>query len=141
MQEREERRSRDGGRLLLCASDSALVGAQPVRIAGPLSPWTEAVAQRCRRFEARGRRWVRRRGRVRGGEGCGRVGAGSGRHGGELVAVNLGEVVGHHQQSPLEAHLGSASSVKAGDAAVVFGVAEERLDGLFAFSIALMAVV
>ena len=67
-------------------------------------------------------------------------GPGSGPHDGELVAVNLGEVVGHHQQSPLEAHLGAASSVEAVDAAVVLGVAEQRLDGLFALSIPLMAV-
>src|SRR4029450_486488 len=67
-------------------------------------------------------------------------GRSSGPHGGELVAVNLGEVVGHHQQSPLEAPLGAASSVEAVDAVVVLGVAEQRLDGLFAFSIPLMAV-
>src|SRR5215211_3666282 len=88
-----------------------------------------------------GRRWwVRRRDRVGRGERCERVGAGSGPHGGELVAVKLVEVVGHHQQSPLEAHLGAASSVEAVDAAVVLGVAEQRLDRLFAFSIALVAV-
>jgi hypothetical protein len=55
-------------------------------------------------------------------------------------AVNLVEVVGHHQQSSLEPHLGSASSVEAVDAAVVFGVAEQRLDRLFAFSISLLAM-
>jgi hypothetical protein len=64
----------------------------------------------------------------------------SGRHGGELVTVSLGEVVGHHQQSPLKVHLGAASSVEAVDAAVVLGIAEQRLDGLFAFSIPLVAV-
>jgi hypothetical protein len=68
------------------------------------------------------------------------VGAGSVPHRGELVAVNLVEVVGHHQQSSLEPHLGSASSVEAVDAAVVFGVAEQRLDRLFAFSISLLAM-
>jgi hypothetical protein len=54
--------------------------------------------------------------------------------------VRLGDVVGHHQQSPLEAHLGPASSVEAVKAAVVFGVAEQGLDGLLAFSVALVAV-
>jgi len=68
------------------------------------------------------------------------VGAGSGPRDGELVAVNLVEVVGHHQQAPLEAHLGPASSVESVDAAVVFGVAEQRLDCLFALSIPLLAV-
>ena len=86
------------------------------------------------------RRWVRRCDRVRRGERCDCVGRVSGRHGGELVAVNLGEVVGHHQQSPLEADFGPAAPVEPVDAAVVLGVAEQRLDGLFALSIALMAV-
>ena len=66
---------------------------------------------------------------------------GLGPHDGEPVAVKLVEVVGHHQQSPLEAHLGSASSVEAVDAVVVLGVAEQGLDRLFAFSIPVMAVV
>ena len=100
----------------------------------------EAVAQRCRRFEARGRRWVRRRDRVVVGSAVTVWGPGSGRQDGELVAVSLAEVVGRHQQSPLEAHLDPASSVEATDAAVVLGVAEQGLDGLFAFSIPVVAV-
>ena len=41
--------------------------------------------------------WVGRRWRVRGVRGCGRGGAVSGRQGGYLGAMDLGEVVGHHQ--------------------------------------------
>src|SRR5205085_7853873 len=61
--------------------------------------------------------------------------AGSGPRGCELVAVELAEVVGHHQQSPLGAHLDPAAPVKAVDAVVVLGVAEQRLDGLCAFAV------
>src|ERR1019366_3870111 len=45
-------------------------------------------------------------------------GAVSGPLGGDVVAVELGEVVGCHQWSPLGAHRGAASSVKAGDTPV-----------------------
>jgi hypothetical protein len=62
--------------------------------------------------------------------GPGAGGAGSDPRGGELVAVKLAEVVGHHQQSPLRAHLDPAPPVKPVDAVVVLGVAEQRLDGL-----------
>src|SRR5688500_10483621 len=56
----------------------------------------------------------------------------SGSRGGDLVAVNLGEVVGHHQQAPLGAYFDPASPLESVDAVVVFGVAEQRLDGLCA---------
>ena len=104
----------------------------------------------ARRRACSGRRLSLKGCQLRGGgdgSGCGAVavfvvgsavsvwGPGPAPHDGELVAVSLVEVVGHHQQSPLEAHLGPASSVEPVDAAVVLGVAEQRLDRLFAFSI------
>ncbi len=54
---------------------------------------------------------------------------------GELVAVELGEVVCHQDQPPLGPHRRSASSVKPIDMAVVLGVSEHGLDGLFAFAV------
>jgi hypothetical protein len=63
------------------------------------------------------------------------AGACSGSCRGELVAVKLAEVVGHHQQAPLGAHFDPASPVEAVDAVVVLGVAEQRLDGLSASSV------
>jgi hypothetical protein len=67
-------------------------------------------------------------------------GPGSGPHDGELVAVNLGQVVGHHQQSPLEAHPDPASPGKRSTKPLSWS-AEQRLDRLFALSIPLVAVV
>ena len=63
-----------------------------------------------------------------------------GRQSGCLVVVELGEVVGHHVQSSLGAGFDPASSEESGDALVVLGVAEHRLDGLASFSVSLAAV-
>jgi hypothetical protein len=52
----------------------------------------------------------------------------SGRDDGDLMAVQLGQVVSCHQQPPLSAHGGSASSEESGDMAVVLGVSEHWLD-------------
>src|SRR4051812_12557807 len=69
--------------------------------------------------------------------GGGGVAAPGGRGGGGVVFGGLGV---HNKNPPLEAHLGSAASVEAVKAAVVFGVAEQWLDRLFAFAVALLAV-
>ncbi len=47
---------------------------------------------------------------------------------GDLVAIGLGEVVCHQDESPLGAHGGSASSVKPVEVSVVLGVREHRLE-------------
>ena len=60
--------------------------------------------------------------------------------GGELVAVELGEVVGCHQQSPFGPHRDPASSVKSGDQPVVLGVCEHGLDHLDSLAVELFAV-
>lgn len=48
------------------------------------------------------------------------------------VLVELDEVVGGRHEPPFGAGGGSAAAVEAGEAAVVFGVAENRLDQLLA---------
>ncbi len=63
-----------------------------------------------------------------------------GRLDGYLVVVELGQVVGHHVQSPFSADFDPASSEEPGDTLVVFGVAEHGLDGLPSFSVSLSAV-
>jgi hypothetical protein len=57
-----------------------------------------------------------------------------------LVVVELGQVVDHHVQSPLGADFDPASSEEPADTLVVFGVAENGLDGLPSFSVSLPAV-
>jgi len=131
----------------------ARVGEQPPSSTPTSLPVrTEAVAQTwrvvpgaatavasCGGLATRG--WVAS---VVAGPWCGRVSpprACLGPFGGYLVAVNLGEVLGHHHQSPLGAHFDPASSVKADDTLVVFGVTERRFGGLFAFLVPLPSVV
>ena len=59
----------------------------------------------------------------------------SGGLGGDVVLVELEEVVGGGDQAPFGADGGSASSVEAGEAAVVFGVAEQGLDQVLALAV------
>ena len=63
------------------------------------------------------------------------IGGVSGPDRGELVAVELGEVVCHQDQPPLGPDRRSTSSVKPVDVAVVLGVSEHGLDGMFAFAV------
>ena len=49
--------------------------------------------------------------------------------------MELDEVVGGHEEPPLGAHGGTSSAVETCDPAVVFGVTEDRLDRLLAFSV------
>jgi hypothetical protein len=58
----------------------------------------------------------------------------------ELVAVELGEVVGCHQQPPFCSHRDPASSVESADQPVVFGVREHGLDHLDPLAVELFAV-
>jgi hypothetical protein len=51
-----------------------------------------------------------------------------GRRPGELVVVELEQVVGGHAEPPFGPDGGSSAAVEAGDAAAVFGVAEHGLD-------------
>src|ERR1035441_5541429 len=60
--------------------------------------------------------------------------------GGDLVAVELREVVGRGDQPPFGQRGGSAASLEAVDLAVVFGVSEDRLDGLLALAVDRLAV-
>ena len=66
--------------------------------------------------------------------------AGSGSDRGELVAVELGEVVGCHQQPPFGPDRDPASSVESADQPVVFGVREHGLDHLDSLAVELFAV-
>src|SRR3954451_11414791 len=52
--------------------------------------------------------------------------------------VEFDEVVGGGDQSPFGAGGGAAASGEAGEAAVVFGVTEDRLDQLFALRVELV---
>ena len=58
----------------------------------------------------------------------------------ELVAVELGEVVGCHQQPPFGPDRDPASSVESVDQSVVFGVREHGLDHLDPLAVELLAV-
>lgn len=69
---------------------------------------------------------------------CQKPAAGSGR--GELVSVELGEVVGGHQQPPFGPHCDPASSMEPVDPPVVFGVREHGLDHLDSLAVELSAV-
>ena len=106
-----------------------------------LSRVVEAVSQRFSGLAIAVRWCVGRWWRARGEGRCDQMGAVLGSDGRYLVPVGLGEVVGHHQQPELGAHLDPASSVKADEPLVVFGVTVERLDRLFAFCVALTSVV
>ena len=55
--------------------------------------------------------------------------------GGELVAVELGEIVGGHQQPPFGPDSQASTAVKPGELAVLFGVTEQRLDSLTSLAI------
>jgi hypothetical protein len=65
--------------------------------------------------------------------------AGLGAERGDVVAVELGQVVGCHQQPPLGPHCDRASSVKSGDQPVVLGVSEHGLDHLDPSAVELLA--
>jgi hypothetical protein len=55
------------------------------------------------------------------------------------VLVEFAEVVGGSHESPFGAGGGSAAAVESGEAAVVLGVAEDRLDELGALLVELLA--
>src|SRR3954467_9377893 len=67
-------------------------------------------------------------------------GLGGRRRGGEVVLVNLREVVCSHGEPPFGSDRGSAAAVKLGDAAIVLGVAEDRLDDVLALPVQPLAV-
>src|SRR5947209_18548224 len=82
--------------------------------------------------------------RARGRGGCSCLGPTpaprSGDRGGEVL-VELEEVMGGRDQSPFGPRGGAAASGEARESAVVFGVAEDRFDELFALSVELVAAV
>jgi hypothetical protein len=64
----------------------------------------------------------------------------SGRHAGEVMLVQLEQVVGGHGQAPFGADGGSPAAVEPADAAVVFGVGEDRLDDVLSLLVERFAV-
>jgi hypothetical protein len=100
---------------------------------------TTASTRGCR--VSRGAAWRQgRSGRWTGVRSCRRRGP-SGPRGGELVLVELQQVVGGGDQAPFRSDRRSSPSVEAVDAAVELGVSEDGLDQFLSLSVELGAVV